>query len=285
MAVTIQQIKSLQNRTGAGIMDCKKALIEADGDEEKAIDILREKGIAKAAAKAARVAAEGLAVVKICQKCGKKAAIVEVNCETDFVSGSPKFHEFVDGVLDAIYTNEPKTLEEAKELTQGLFTDATVAMRENFVLRRYEVLHAEGEQSFATYSHGNGRSTSLVLLSKEADPTLAKGIAMTVVSAAPRYLNVESAPAEDRERELAIARNEVATDPKLANKPEAVKENIIVRKVDSRIGDLCLDHAVYALDPEGAKKMDQLEKETGVKVLKFIRFTVGEASTEKGEEE
>ena len=285
MAVTIQQIKSLQNRTGAGIMDCKKALIEADGNEEKAIDILREKGIAKAAAKAARVAAEGLAVVKICQKCGKKAAIVEVNCETDFVSGSPKFHEFVDGVLDAIYTNEPKSLEEAKELTQGLFTDATVAMRENFVLRRYEVLHAEGEESFGTYSHGNGRSTALVLLSKEADPTLAKGIAMTVVSAAPRYLNVESAPAEDRERELAIARNEVATDPKLANKPEAVKENIVVRKVDSRIGDLCLDHAVYALDPEGAKKMDQLEKETGVKVLKFVRFTVGEASTEKGEEE
>ena len=284
MAVTIQQIKSLQDRTGAGIMDCKKALIEADGNEEKAIDILREKGIAKAAAKAARVAAEGLAVVKICDKCGKKAVIVEVNCETDFVSGSPKFHEFVAGVVDTIFNAEPKTLEEAKELTQGLFTDATVAMRENFVLRRYEILHAEGEESFGTYSHGNGRSTALVLLSKEADATLAKGIAMTVVSAAPRYLNVESAPAEDRERELAIARNEVATDPKLANKPEAVKENIIVRKVDSRIGDLCLDHAVYALDPDGSKKMDQLEKETGVKVLKFVRYTVGEATTEKGEE-
>ena len=284
MAVTIQQIKSLQDRTGAGIMDCKKALIEADGNEEKAIDILREKGIAKAAAKAARVAAEGLAVVKICDKCGKKAAIVEVNCETDFVSGSPKFHEFVDGVLNTIFAEEPKTIEEAKALTQGLFTDATVAMRENFVLRRYEVLHAEGEQSFATYSHGNGRSTSLVLLSKEADATLAKGLAMTIVSASPRYLDLEDAPAEDRERELNIARTEVANDEKLANKPEAVKENIIVRKVDSRIGALCLDHAIYALDPDGSKSVAQVEKETGVKVLKFVRYTVGEATTEKGEE-
>ena len=281
---TIQQIKSLQERTGAGIMDCKKALIEAGDNEEKAIDILREKGITKAAAKAGRVAAEGLALVKICDKCGKKAAIVEINCETDFVSGSPKFHEFAEAVLESIFTNEPKTLEEAKELTQGLFTDATVAMRENFVLRRYEIVKAEGEESFGTYSHGNGRSTSLVLLSKKADPTLAKGIAMTIVSAAPRYLNVESAPAEDRERELAIARNEVATDPKLANKPDAVKENIVTRKVDSRIGDLCLDHAIYALDPDGSKKMSDLEKETGVKVVKFIRYTVGEVSGEKTED-
>ena len=282
MAVSIAQIKSLQDRTGAGLMDCKRALTETDGDEERAIDILREKGIAKAAAKAARVAAEGLAVVKICQKCGKKAVIVEVNCETDFVSGSPKFVEFVNAVVEKIYDEEPATLEEAKSLTQILFTDATVAMRENFVLRRFAVLKAEGDEVFGSYSHGNGRVSALVKLSKDGGE-YNKGLAMTVVSASPRYLNIESAPAEDRERELAIARNEVANDPKLASKPDAVKENIVVRKVDSRIGDLCLDHAVYALDPEGTKTVAQVEKETGIKVLDFVRYAVGEASTEKGE--
>ena len=282
MAVSIAQIKALQDRTGAGLMDCKRALTETDGDEERAIDILREKGIAKAAAKAARVAAEGLAVVKICQKCGKKAVIVEVNCETDFVSGSPKFVEFVNAVVEKIYDEEPATLEEAKSLTQILFTDATVAMRENFVLRRFAVLKAEGDEVFGSYSHGNGRVSALVKLSKDGGE-YNKGLAMTVVSASPRYLNIESAPAEDRERELAIARNEVANDPKLASKPDAVKENIVVRKVDSRIGDLCLDHAVYALDPEGTKTVAQVEKETGIKVLDFVRYAVGEASTEKGE--
>ncbi len=282
MAVSIAQIKSLQDRTGAGLMDCKRALTETDGDEERAIDILREKGIAKAAAKAARVAAEGLAVVKICQKCGKKAVIVEVNCETDFVSGSPKFVEFVNAVVEKIYDEEPTTLEEAKSLTQILFTDATVAMRENFVLRRFAILKAEGDEVFGSYSHGNGRVSALVKLSKDGGE-YNKGLAMTVVSASPRYLNIESAPAEDRERELAIARNEVANDPKLASKPDAVKENIVVRKVDSRIGDLCLDHAVYALDPEGTKTVAQIEKETGIKVLDFVRYAVGEASTEKGE--
>ena len=282
MAVSIAQIKSLQDRTGAGLMDCKRALTETDGDEERAIDILREKGIAKAAAKAARVAAEGLAVVKICQKCGKKAVIVEVNCETDFVSGSPKFVEFVNAVVEKIYDEEPATLEEAKSLTQILFTDATVAMRENFVLRRFAILKAEGDEVFGSYSHGNGRVSALVKLSKDGGE-YNKGLAMTVVSASPRYLNIESAPAEDRERELAIARNEVANDPKLASKPDAVKENIVVRKVDSRIGDLCLDHAVYALDPEGTKTVAQVEKETGIKVLDFVRYAVGEASTEKGE--
>ena len=283
MPVTIAQIKSLQDRTGAGLMDCKRALTETDGDEEKAIDILREKGIAKAAAKAARVAAEGLALVKICAKCGKKAAIVEVNCETDFVSGSPKFAEFANAVVEKIFAEEPATLEEAKACTQELFTDATVAMRENFVLRRYEILKAEGDEVFASYTHGNGRVSALVKLSKEAGD-YGKGIAMTVVSSSPRYLSIEAAPAEDRERELAIARNEVANDPKLASKPDAVKENIVVRKVDSRIGDLCLDHAVYALDPEGTKTMAQLEKETGIKVLEFVRYAVGELSGPKTEE-
>ena len=150
MAVTITQIKDLQNRTGAGLMDCKKALLETDGDVEKAIDILREKGIAKAASKAGRVAAEGLTNIKICDEC-HTAVIVEVNCETDFVSGSPKFVEFVDAVTDRLLQSKPATLEEAKEVTQDLFTDAVVAMRENFVLRRFAIVKAEEGQVVAAH--------------------------------------------------------------------------------------------------------------------------------------
>ena len=282
MAVTIQQIKNLQNRTGAGIMDCKKALIEADGNEEKAIDILREKGIAKAASKAGRVAAEGLCNVKICEKCGK-AVIVEVNCETDFVSGSPKFREFVDAVADRLLEKQPATLEEAKEATQDLFTDAVVAMRENFVLRRFVILEAKDGQAFGSYMHMGGKISALVLLSKDLGD-VNRGVAMTVASADPYYLTLEDVPAEARERELALAQKEVAEDPKLAAKPDQVKAMIAERKVASRLGENCLDQKPYALDPEGKLLVAQLCKDKDLKVLTFVRYMVGDG-VEKAEEE
>ena len=274
MAVTIQQIKNLQNRTGAGIMDCKKALIEADGDEEKAIDILREKGIAKAASKAGRTAAEGICNVKICEKCGK-AVIVEVNCETDFVSGSPKFREFVEAVTDLILENEPKDLEAAKELTQALFTDAVVAMRENFVLRRFEILKAGEGEAFGSYMHRGGAISALVLLNKDLGE-INRGIAMTVASSDPYYLTLEDVPAEARERELALAKKEVAEDPKLAAKPENVRQMIADRKVASRLGENCLDQKAYALDPDGKLLVAELAKQKDFKVIRFVRYMVGD---------
>ena len=282
MAVTIQQIKDLQNRTGAGIMDCKKALIEADGDSEKAIDILREKGIAKAASKAGRVAAEGLTNVKICDKCGC-AVIVEVNCETDFVSGSPKFGEFVDAVTARLLEKKPATLEEAKEVTQDLFTDAVVAMRENFVLRRFEILKAEEGQAYGTYKHMGGKITAVVLLSKDMGD-INRGLAMTVASADPYYLTLEDVPAEDRARELALAQKEVAEDPKLAAKPENVRATIAERKVASRLGDNCLDQKAYALDPEGKLTVAELCKQKDFQVVKFVRYMVGDGIETKSEE-
>ncbi|MBQ9457718.1 MAG: translation elongation factor Ts [Bacilli bacterium] len=274
MAVTIQQIKDLQNRTGAGIMDCKKALTEADGDIEKAIDILREKGIAKAASKAGRTAAEGLTNVKICDKCGY-AVIVEVNCETDFVSGSPKFGEFVEAVTARLLEKKPASLEEAKEITQDLFTDAVVAMRENFVLRRFALLKAEEGQAYGTYKHMGGKITALVLLSKDCGE-VNRGLAMTVASGDPYYLTLEDVPAEDRARELTLAQKEVADDPKLAAKPENVRAMIAERKVAARLGDNCLDQKPYALDPEGKLTVAELCKQKGVKVISFVRYMVGE---------
>lgn len=281
-AVTIQMIKALQERTGAGIMDCKKALIEADGDEGKAIDILREKGIAKAAAKAGRTAAEGLAFIKICEKCGR-AVIVEVNCETDFVSGSPKFHDVVEAIAGRLLEKDPKSLEEAKEVTQDIFTDAVVAMRENFVLRRYEILTLGEGEAFGTYTHMGGKISALVQLSKDAGD-VNRGIAMTVVSGKPDYITLEDIPADVRAHEKAFAEKEVAEDPKLTSKPEAVKAQIVERKVDKTLGAACLDHNVYALDPNGTLTIPEVCKQNDVKVLRFVRYEVGEGIEKKEEE-
>ena len=141
----IDLIKQLRDRTGAGLMDCKAALLNNDEDLDKATDWLREKGLAKAAKKADRIAAEGLALTKTCEKCGK-TVILEVNCETDFVAKGDAFKELVDNVADAILKNDPKDVEAAKELTVDLFTDATVKMGEKFDLRRFAVVEkAEGE--------------------------------------------------------------------------------------------------------------------------------------------
>ena len=280
MAVTIDQIKALRDRTGAGIMDCKRALQEVDGDIEKAIDILREKGIAKAASKAGRVAAEGLTNIKVCHECGK-AIIVEVNCETDFVSSSDKFHTLVDEVTDILLKNDPKTLEEAVELTKDAFAEATIAMGEKFVLRRYVILHAEDGQAYGAYSHMQGKISGLVLLSKDCGD-LNKALAMTIVANNPSYLTLADVPAEVRERETKIAQTEVAEDPKLVNKPDNVKAQIVVRKVDKVLSASCLDVQPFVYDEN--KTVAQVLKENGVEIVSFVRYAVGEGIEKPAEE-
>ncbi len=272
-AVTIDLIKELRDRTGAGIMDCKKALVANDGEIEKAIDWLREKGIAKAASKAGRIAAEGLSLVRVCPKCGKKAAIVEVNCETDFVSASDKFHELVEGVLDVLMEKEPATVEEAKALTQDLFANATVAMGEKFDLRRFEIVKIEEGQSFGSYIHQGGKIGVLVVLNKE-NVEIAKPLAMSVAADDPAYLTLEDVPAADRDRERNIAKTEVDNDPKLAGKPEQMKANIIENKVKKVLSQSCFEFQGYILDE--SKTVGQVLKENDVKILRFIRYKVGE---------
>ena len=250
MAVTIDQIKALRDRTGAGIMDCKKALLEVDGDIEKAIDVLREKGIAKAASKAGRIAAEGLTQIKVCDKC-HKAVIVEVNCETDFVSSSDKFHDLVNQVVDILLSQCPATLEDAVALTKDAFAEATIAMGEKFVLRRYEIIEAKEGEAFGSYSHMQGKISSLVLLSKDGGD-----------------FNKAT---------------EVAEDPKLVNKPENIKAQIVTRKVDKVLSAACLDVQPWVYDEN--KTVGQVCKENGIEVLKFVRYAVGEGIEKPASEE
>ena len=197
----------------------------------------------------------------------------------------------VDGLTPSKYLYETAkrnidgeiTIEEAKELTQDLFTDAVVAMRENFVLRRFEILQAKEGEAYGFYKHMGGKITAVVLLSKDMGD-INRGLAMTVASGDPYYLTLEDVPAEDRARELALAKKEVEEDPKLAAKPENVRATIAERKVASRLGDNCLDQKPYALDPEGKLTVAELCKQKDFKVVKFVRYMVGDGIETKSEE-
>ena len=270
MASMIELIKELRDRTGAGMMDCKRALEATNSDVEKAIDWLREKGIAKAQAKASRIAAEGLAAVKVN---GEKAAIVEVNCETDFVSKGERFHQLVEDVLDVTLKEEPACINCAKKATEKLFTDATVAMGEKLDYRRFEIVKKANNQEFGAYVHMGGKIAVLVLL-EGGDAELAKGLAMHIAANNPTYISEEDVPADAIEHERGIQVELMKQDPKLANKPAEMLAQIADRKVQKVLSESTLVAQDYLLD--GEKKVGQALKEKSAKVVKFIRFAVGE---------
>ena len=269
----IDLIKQLRDRTGAGLMDCKAALLNNDEDLDKATDWLREKGLAKAAKKADRIAAEGLALTKTCEKCGK-TVILEVNCETDFVAKGDAFKELVEGVAGEILKNEPKDVDAAKELTTGLFTDATVKMGEKFDLRRFEVVE-KGNNFVYTYIHMGGKIAVVVVLDKE-DAELGKGLAMHIAANNPSYLNTEAIGADAIEHETKIQLEAAKQDPKLAGKPEEMLKKIIGGKVNKYFAEMVLVEQPYLLDTESGKKVGQVLQEKKTNVIKYVRYQVGE---------
>ena len=269
----IDLIKQLRDRTGAGLMDCKAALLNNDEDLDKATDWLREKGLAKAAKKADRIAAEGLALTKTCEKCGK-TVILEVNCETDFVAKGDAFKELVEGVAGEILKNEPKDVDAAKELTTGLFTDATVKMGEKFDLRRFEVIE-KGNNFVYTYIHMGGKIAVVVVLDKE-DAELGKGLAMHIAANNPSYLNTEAIGSDAIEHETKIQLEAAKQDPKLAGKPEEMLKKIIGGKVNKYFAEMVLVEQPYLLDTESGKKVGQVLQEKKTNVIKYVRYQVGE---------
>ena len=270
MASMIELIKELRDRTGAGMMDCKKALEASNSDVDKAIDWLREKGIAKAQAKASRIAAEGLAGVIVK---GDTAIIAEVNCETDFVSKGEKFHKLVDDTMEATLKAGSKSIEEAKEVTKSLFTDATVSMGEKLDYRRFDIVKKGATQCFGSYIHMGGKIATLVLLEKE-DAELAKGLAMHIAANAPKYVSESDIPADVIEHEKTIALETAKADPKLAGKPEQMLQGIVAGKVKKILSESILLSQTYLLD--GEKSVAQVLKEKGNTVVKFVRYAVGE---------
>ena len=268
----INLIKVLRDRTGAGLMDCKGALLANDCDLDKATDWLREKGLAKAAKKASRIAAEGLAITKACEKCGS-VVVLEVNCETDFVAKGDAFRELVDNVAGLILKNRPADVEAAKELTKDLFTDATVKMGEKFGLRRFEILDGEKYAYIANYIHMGGKIAVAVALDKE-DAELGKGLAMHIAANNPQYLSLNDVAAADVEHEKQVQLEAAKNDPKLAGKPAEMLAKIIDNKVTKYYSEMVLGSQAFLMDD--SKTVAQVLKEKGVNVLKFVRYQVGE---------
>ena len=270
MPSMIELIKELRDRTGAGMMDCKKALEATGSDVEKAIDWLREKGIAKAQAKSSRIAAEGLAHVVTK---GDKAIILEVNCETDFVAKGEKFHKLTEDCAEETLAKGYKSIEEAKTGVAQLFTDATVSMCEKLDYRRFEVVEKSAGQGFGSYVHMGGKIATLVVLEKD-DAELAKGLAMHIAANAPKYVAQEDIPADVIAHEKTIALENMKNDPKMAGKPEAMLNGIADGKVKKLLAESVLGAQVYLLD--GEKSVAQVLKEKGNNVVKFVRYAVGE---------
>ena len=283
MAVTAAQVKELREKTGAGMLDCKNALTETDGDMEKAIDWLREKGIAKSIKKASRIAAEGLSKVLID---GNKACIVEINSETDFVAKNEQFLALLNTVAETILKNNPADLESALELdvNGSLLKDeiinATATIGEKIDLRRFEVLEKTADQIFGDYTHMGGSKTALVLMNG-GDDQLAHYMAMQVASMSPSYVSSDEMPADVVERERKVQTEIVKNDEKFAGKPENVINGAIEGKVSKALKDMCLVDQEYFMDTN--KKVSQVLKENNADVVKFVRYTVGEG-IEKREE-
>ena len=282
-AITASLVKELRERTGAGMMDCKKALTNCDGDLAKAADWLRENGIAKAVKKAGRIAAEGLSKVVVK---GNKACVVEINSETDFVAKNEQFLTLVDTIANALVDAGVKTVEEANavsvngETIENLLINATATIGEKITLRRFEVVEKADDEVFGDYVHMGGKISVIVVL-KGNDAAVAHNIAMQVASMNPSYISRDYMEAEVVEKERAIQTEILKNDASLAGKPEKVLAGIIEGRVSKTLQEMCLVDQLYILDQ--GMKVSQFLKNNNTAVTSMVRYAVGEG-IEKREE-
>ncbi|MED2973297.1 translation elongation factor Ts [Fictibacillus sp. B-59209] len=275
MAVTAQMVKELREKTGAGMMDCKKALTETNGDMEKAIDFLREKGIAKAAKKADRIAAEGLTSVVVD---GNKAVILEVNSETDFVAKNENFTALISVLAKHLLEANVSSVEEAlsSEIkSEGIsvndyLNNAIAKIGEKISLRRFQIIEKGENAVFGAYLHMGGRIGVLSVVEGTNDEAVAKDVAMHVAAVNPRYITRDAVSEEEVARE-----REVLTQQALN---EGKPENIVAKMVEGRLGkffeEICLNDQSFVKDPD--QKVGKYVASKGGTVKAFVRFEVGE---------
>ena len=298
MAVTASMVKELREMTGAGMMDCKKALAETNGDMNQAIEYLREKGLAKAAKKAGRIAAEGICDTNVSAD-GKVASIVEVNSETDFVAKNEKFRDFVAAVaaqaaktsaadIEA-FVAEPWDLDNSKTVAEELASQIAV-IGENMNIRRFAKIVAESG-FVESYIHGAGRIGILVEMEaseySDAARECAKNVAMQIAAMNPKYVNQKEIPADYIEHEKEILKAQIMNDPKESQKPEKVIDGMINGRINKQLKEICLVDQVYVKDGDLTvqKYIDAVAKENGITlaVKKFVRFETGEGIEKKEE--
>lgn len=279
MAITAGDIAKLRASTGAGMMDCKKALEEAVGDLEKAAELLRKKGIVKAAKRADKVAADGLTHV---EAKGDIAVILEVNTETDFVAKNDNFAKLMAEVTNHLFSAQPKTLEEAMKqpMTGGAgtveeyFTNATATIGEKISLRRFEVTKKASDEAFGAYVHMGGKMSVLIILKGSTDEALARDVAMHVAAANPKYIRRDQVDTSLLKKEEEI----YAEQLKAQGKPEKMIENILKGKMEKFYGEICLLEQAYIKDEE--KKVQQFLGD-GVTVSQMYRYELGEGIEKK----
>ena len=297
MAFTAQDVKALREMTNVGMMDCKKALQATDGDMEKAVDWLREKGLAKAAKKAGRVAAEGMAYARVCPECGV-AAVVEVNCETDFCAKSEAFQQFVKDICKVVLNDNPAdvaALMECKypgrELTVAeIMPEKVMSIGENLQIRRF-VRFADPLN--VAYVHAGGTHGVLVNLAVEGDinaTEIGKNVAMQIAAMNPKYWDKSLVPQADIDHELEVQVALMNNDPKMAAKPQAIKEKIAAGKINAFYKENCLlqqdfvrsdlfQGSVEGYIADAAKKLGGT-----VKFVDAVHFVKGEGIEKKEED-
>jgi len=277
--ISAAQVKELRDKTGVGMMDAKKALVETEGDMEKAVDVLREKGVAKAEKKSGRVAAEGIAAVAIKDN---KAAIVEINCETDSVASTDKFKNLVTEVADKIAEEEPASVDDALALKTANGTvkddviETTQVTGEKISLRRFQVVEKGADQSFGSYIHNGGQIAALVVLDG-ADSATAKDVAMHVAAINPEYVNREQVPADRLAHEKDVLVKEALNE----GKPEKIVEKMVEGRLNKWLSEISLDDQEFVKDSD--QTVAHFVESKGGKVSSFIRFEVGEAFEKKAD--
>lgn len=271
--ISAKQVKELRDMTGVGMMDAKNALVAVEGDMDKAIDFLREKGLAKAAKKADRIAAEGLTAAAIK---GNTAAVIEVNSETDFVSKNEQFISLVDTIADAIASNEPADMDAALKVEvdgqtiENLVLEATNKIGEKISFRRFELLKKTDNDAFGAYIHNNGQITVVTLVEGLQDEAVAKDVSMHVAAIQPQYVSRDEVSAEEYEHEKKI-QTEIALGE---GKPANIVEKMIDGRMNKFFAEISLNEQPFVKD--GDITVGKYVGDKGGKVKSFVRFKVGE---------
>ena len=281
--ITAGMVKDLREKTGAGMMDCKKVLTEAEGDMEKAIELLRERGIAKAAKKSDRIAAEGLVLGYVSED-QKVGAVVEVNSETDFVAQNVEFRNFVESVAKQIVIKNPtdveslldqESIDEAGKKVSEVLIDKTAKIGEKLSIRRF-TRYETTDGLIEKYIHGDGKIAVLVNL-KGGDSNLAKDICMQIAAARPEYLNREAVPQERLDKEMEILKVQAMNE----GKPEAIAEKIVQGRVGKFYSEICLVEQEFVKNPD--IKVKELLQQNNAEVVEFARLEKGEGIEKKEE--
>ena len=281
--ITANQVKELREKTGAGMMDCKKVLTETNGDEEKAIELLRERGLSKAAKKSGRIAAEGLAAAYVSDD-KKVGVVVEVNAETDFVAKNEEFRTFVADVAKQIADKAPATVEELlaqESITESgktvsdVLTSKIATIGENMSIRRFERFETTSGM-IEKYIHGDGKIAVLVEIENGTEE-LAKDVCMQIAAAKPEYLDRESVPQDRVEKEMEILKAQAMNE----GKPAEIAEKMVQGRIGKFYGEICLIEQAFVKNPD--EKVGRMVESKGAKILRFARLEKGEG-LEKREE-